>query len=98
VIKAPQAAILVPAKIEGGPPVRTELVDQTDITITVAKRDKVFAKQAHADRLAVGLYLLGHERRNPVMAHQLSHWGIALNFADKPVFFLSNHENPYNFA
>ena len=44
-IKAPQAAILVPAKIEGRPPVRTELVDQTDITIAVAKRDKVFAKQ-----------------------------------------------------
>src|SRR5215467_10643293 len=87
VIKATKPAIFVAAERERGSPVWAMLVEHTQPTATVTKRDQVLAQQPHAHGLAVGFCdFLQHARWNPMATHQLSHRSVTFDAAKQLVF------------
>ena len=91
VIEAAQPAFFVARVDERGAAVRAVFVEHAEPAFGVAEHHQVFAKQAYALGRAVGLGdFLGQTRRDPVPAHNLPHWGIALDAAEQIVFFRSH--------
>jgi len=71
---------------------RTSLLKDTDLTLAVAKHHQGFAQNARPHRSAVRLgHLLNQAHRQPVLAHELTHGGIALDTAQQLIFFTSDH-------
>src|SRR6202011_674673 len=76
VIDAAHAARLVAAEEQRGAAVRATLVHHADAARgLIAERDQLFTEQQQLERLAAGLELARFGRRDPVLAHQLTHHG-----------------------
>ena len=73
VIDAAQPAVLVAAEEQRGGAVRAAVVEDSDAPLGVAERDQLLAQQHEAHRRAVGHELVRRRRRDPVLAHHLSH-------------------------
>ncbi|MBB6125512.1 hypothetical protein FHS92_003276 [Sphingobium subterraneum] len=90
-IKATQAAFLVATEGKGSAPVRAQLVERTDAPLRIAEHDHVLTQQANTQRRAVWLGdVLDHAGGQPVLPHQLPHWGLALHTAKQIILFRSH--------
>jgi hypothetical protein len=53
---------------------RTIFVEEPDLAVAIAERDKIFAQQPNAHRRAIGLGDLARQQgRDPVAPHHLAH-------------------------
>ena len=49
------------------------MIDKTDATFAIAKRNQVFAQQTHALRLPIHAQVRRRQKRHPVKPHELAH-------------------------
>src|SRR5262245_32851190 len=72
-IDAAQTARLVAAEKQRGATVRTAMVHHADPAVAVAEGDELLAEQHQAHGSTIALELRGHEGRDPVAPHQVTH-------------------------
>ena len=73
-IDAAQSTFFVAAEEHRCAAVRTERADETNVAVGIAKRDQVFAEQAHAQRRAVVFGQGARDRRRqPIPAIEVAH-------------------------
>ena len=71
---------------------RAVLVEYADPPFRVAEGDQIFAQQAHASGIAVGLGELTREHRwQPILAQHAAHWRLGSNATQAVVLFLTQH-------
>src|SRR5216683_4105839 len=76
VINAAQTRLFVASEPQRGASVRTELVDQTDPALAVAKTDQTFAQKLNANRPAIGFRKLARKQRwDPISPQHVTHRG-----------------------
>ena len=74
VIDAAQPALFVAAEEHRRAAMRTVRGDEADDAVRIAKRDQVFAEQAHARGRTVAFgHFFREQRREPVAAEQVAH-------------------------
>src|SRR5688572_3290691 len=98
-IETAQPGSLVAAKSKRGAAMRACLRQGAEAALGVAEHDHVLAHHTRADWRAVGLTnLFGHTGGQPMTAHQLAHWRVALDPAEDIVFFARKHASSLGFA
>ena len=91
VVDAAQTTIFVATVDERHAAVRTELVEQADTTVRVAKRDQPFSQELDSDRRAVGFrQSFGEHRRQPVATECLAHRRSGVSTHQELVLFPRN--------
>jgi hypothetical protein len=73
VIDAAQTVPLVAAEEQRGAAVRAFMVHDADPAAAGAEGDQLLAEQHEAHRLAIGLQLRRHRRRQPILPHHFAH-------------------------
>jgi hypothetical protein len=92
VVDAAQAIFLVAAEEQGSAAVRAGVLDDADLAGRGPEADQVLAEQAQAHWRAVGGgHLCGHERRDPVLAHEVAHEGSGTHLSESFVILLAQH-------
>src|SRR5579859_3252822 len=66
--------------------------EQTDLAIAVSESDQLFAEQENAYGIGIGRrHFRRHQRRDPVLAHEVAHRRTGSDSGDQLVFFLLQH-------
>src|SRR5205823_4247170 len=94
-VDAAQPALLIAAIPERDPPMRAELLQQTDAAIAIAEGDEVLAQQLDPHRRAVGLgQLARQQRRQPVPPQEFAGRRPRADSRDQLVLLNWKHDSP----
>src|SRR5215831_3014617 len=92
VVYAAQARLLVAPKPQRHQTVWTELVQQPNAPLGIAKGYELLAQELHADWRAIRFkQFFRHQGRNPVASHRLTHGSARARSGNQFVFFMDQH-------